>query len=246
MGEDNRVRSYSRAARALVRHPIVGSRAAVSTAVAAARYEDEGVPPDPVFDALWQGMWVPGWLDRPQGALLFHLAAYGAGSGRVVEVGSYLGRSTVVLGAGARHGGRPGVAAVDPHEGNNGREGSEGDASTYALFRHHVAAFDLDGDVEAIRASSLDAAANWTDPIRLLYLDGLHTEEAVHADLVAWGNYIEDGGSIVLDDFREPQVAAGVRAALSEGAVPGPLRRVYKSAVLGRLTDALERRAQPV
>ncbi|MDQ1680557.1 MAG: hypothetical protein QOI42_1416 [Frankiaceae bacterium] len=249
MRQDGRAKSYQRAARAVLRHPLVGGKAGVFTAVAAARFAAEGTPSDPVFEALWQRMWVPGWLDLPQAALLFHLAAYGEGTGRVVEVGSYLGRSTVVLGAGARHGGRPGVVAVDPHEGNNGREGSEGDdgdASTYALFRHHLSAFELDTDVQAIRASSTDAAATWHEPIRLLYVDGLHTEEAVHADLAAWGPFLEEGGAVVLDDFGEPQVAAGVRAALAEGVVTGPLRRVYKTAVLGRLTEVLEARAAPI
>jgi hypothetical protein len=247
--QHGRAQSYGRAARAVLRHPIVGSRAAVSTAVQAARFAAEGTPADPAFDELWQQMWVPGWLDRPQAALLFHLAAHGEGTGRVVEVGSYLGRSTVVLGCGARHGGRPGVVAVDPHEGNNGREGSEGakgDTSTYWLFRHHLAAFGLDDDVETVRSTSTEAVAGWADPIRLLYIDGLHTEEAVHADIAAWGPFLEADGAVVLDDFREPQVEAGVRAALSEGVVKGPLRRIYKTAVIGQLTPELEARAAPI
>jgi hypothetical protein len=237
-----------RAATAIARHPSTAVGAAARAAASAALAAEEELPPDPRFEQFWRELWIPGWLDKPQASILFHLAVDGPGTGEVVEIGSYLGRSAAVLAAGLRARGSGTLTAVDPHDGNRGLPGTEDpDLSTYPLFLHHLRQYGLDPFVQGVVASSLDAAKDWSRPIRLLYLDGLHIEEAVHADLAAWGPHMEDAGVIVVDDYDYFEgVARGVWSALAEGVVAGGPHRVCSSVLLGRLPESLQRISRPV
>ena len=57
-----------------------------------------------------EGFTTPGEL-----SLLYHLAVAADGPGRIVEIGSYLGRSTIVLAAAVADTNREPVVAIDPH-----------------------------------------------------------------------------------------------------------------------------------
>ena len=50
-------------------------------------------------------------------------------------------------------------------------------------------------------ATTLEAAANWTEPIDYLYIDADHSYDSVWADLVAWMPYVRKGGLIIGDDY---------------------------------------------
>src|SRR5262245_32629787 len=63
----------------------------------------------------WQARFagIEGFLTDLEGYALLLLAAQGPGLGQIVEIGSYLGRSTAFLAAGSRLAGREKVTAVD-------------------------------------------------------------------------------------------------------------------------------------
>src|SRR2546421_2512970 len=125
-----------------------GARAAVRDALQSA-FED------PAFRAAWEVcVSVPGWLDRDAARLLFGLAAHGERNGCVVEIGSYLGRSTILLAvaSGER------VVAVDPHAGELVAGESEIPADTFPLFLRNVEAAGVADRVDARRQTSLEAA----------------------------------------------------------------------------------------
>jgi hypothetical protein len=232
-----------RAAGAVLRHPATAATAAAHAGASAALAVSEQPPADARFEEFWTSLWIPGWLDKPQASILFHLARVGPGVGDVVEVGSYLGRSAAVLAAALRARGTGILTAVDPHDGNRGLPGTEDSSlSTFPLFMHHLRQYQLDPFVHAVLEPSVAAARDWSGPIRLLYLDGLHTEEAVFNDLAAWGPHIEATGSIVVDDYDYfDGVVQAVWSAVAAGFVTGGPHRLCSTVLLGHLPESLRR-----
>lgn len=168
--------------------------------------------------AKWRG--ITGWLTESQAEWLFAQAVDSTLSGNVVEIGSAWGRSSVCLGLGLR------VAAihnevyskvycVDPHTGSEGFRNQLQDAakefSSLDGFKRNVNRFDLQDYVIPIVASSEDAAKHWThSPIKLLFIDGWHSFDAVCIDILGWVNFMVPNGIIVLHDYHH----AGVRNAI--------------------------------
>jgi Methyltransferase domain len=137
---------------------------------------------------------IEGWLTEAQAA---RLAACGArADGQVVEIGSFRGRSTVVL---ARAAGS--VVAIDPHAGSDrgpqeiSADAERGDAD-FEAFRANVAGLP----VRHVRKFSADAHADVDGPIALLFVDGAHRFEPARADLVDWGRRVAPGGTMLVHD----------------------------------------------
>jgi len=130
-----------------------------------------------------------GWLTEAEGAFLYALAARGPEVGAIVEIGSNRGKSTALLARAARLAGRERVHAIDPHRGG-----------TEAEFRANLAREGLDDWVIPHVAKSQEFVSTWRDPIRLLFIDGLHTYEGVRADYTDWAPFVVGGGVIALHD----------------------------------------------
>lgn len=219
-------------------------RAAVLARVAARSLRADGLG----FVTLWPRVQatVPGWLFGPDAWLLYTLAHRGPAAGAIVEIGSAWGRSTLFLASGSKRAGRERVYAIDPHTGDprylreragNGRwrpgaprpPRSAAGFSTLPTFESNLRRFGVDDWVMPVVATSTAAAETLdTGPIRLLYIDGLHSYEAVRADIAAWTPRVVPGGIIVFDDYFNEHAGVGVREAVAElldsGAVDPALR----------------------
>lgn len=72
-----------------------------------------------VIDEAWEATrTVPGYLLENEARFLGLLAACTPATGRIVEIGSFKGRSTVMLAKVAAHYGLGQVVAIDPHNYN--------------------------------------------------------------------------------------------------------------------------------
>lgn len=188
---------------------------------------------EPGFRDAWEAcLPVPGWLDRRAARLLYGLARHGPGAGAIVEIGSYLGRSTVVLARGSEAGGREPVVAIDPHGGALVAEDPES-GDTFPLFLRNLIASGVRERVEAVKATSEEAAAGWDRPIRLLYVDGLHHYEAVMQDIELWTPHLVPEGVVVFDDYAVGGVQGAIRDARARGLLPDGLIPVGEAAVCG-------------
>jgi predicted O-methyltransferase YrrM len=122
----------------------------------------------------------------------------------VVEIGSYLGRSTVFFALTLeRLGGSGRVVAIDPHTGDRQhleRLGTDR-LPSYELFLEHCRATGVEHRIEARLATSLEAAQGWTEPIDLLFVDGWHSYDAVVADGEAWLPHLSYHGVVLFDDY---------------------------------------------
>jgi predicted O-methyltransferase YrrM len=146
---------------------------------------------------------VPGWLSEDQARRLYECAAAVPSGGTIVELGSFRGRSTIVLAAGAEAG--VSVFAVDPYAGNDRgpREwtGREVEAEQdLAAFRSNVDRAGVGQAVVQVRAESSAALAQVAAPVDLLYIDAAHRYRPCRADLVQWGARVAPGGAMLVHD----------------------------------------------
>ncbi len=153
---------------------------------------------------------IQGFLLPQEGFALYYLAKEGPGRGAIVEIGSLFGRSTCWLAAGTRAARREKVVAVDHFRGSpEHREGGSHPISALAqsgtAFPSFVANLQNQGlrDWVDIRVgNSVEIGAAWKSPVRLLFIDGDHTYEAVRADFDIWGRHVIPGGLVAFHDVE--------------------------------------------
>lgn len=158
----------------------------------------------------------PGCLNHEQGALLYYLAVHAPENGRVVEIGSFLGKSTLWLASGLRRlgDGGPPLLAIDPHDGHE-RPDVCPEQDSFATFQSHIRQAGLDAWVEPLRRRSQQVASAWSEPIRVLWIDGSHDYEDVLADLEGFAPHVIPGGHVALHDTRSRHFP-GVRRAMRD------------------------------
>lgn len=179
---------------------------------------------------------IMGWLDPRESVLLYQLAQNMPYHGVIVEVGSYRGRSTVLLALGAREQNGT-VYAVDPFEGMmDGREVTLHDRDQ---LENALAENGVRDDVHIWTQTSLSAAKQWSGEIDLIFIDGSHQYEDVMADLKAWSPWVT--GKIAMHDTLENGQWQGVVQALNEFVAAGEwavVQRADATTVLERVAVA--------
>ena len=146
---------------------------------------------------------IPGWFEEVNAVSQFLVIA-DLRPQRIVEIGSYLGRSTVFFAKTLEVLGIDGgiVTAIDPHTGDRQHLENLGisELPSLEMFRSHLGATGLQDRVQAVVASSHDAVADWTNPIDYLFIDGWHSYEAVVQDGHDWVPPSADRGVVLFDD----------------------------------------------
>jgi predicted O-methyltransferase YrrM len=159
--------------------------------------------PPPFADALTSIAAVEGWLSDAQAQRLWHAAQRVTPPGQIVEIGSFRGRSTIVLARGAAA--EVAVVAIDPHGGGDRgpneitpeRERGEAD---HESFTANLAAAGVGDQVRHIRKASRDALVDVSGPIDVLYIDGAHRYAPAKDDIQRWGDRVGPGGSMLIHD----------------------------------------------
>ena len=146
---------------------------------------------------------IEGWLTDAQVARLHAAADAAPAGGRIVEIGSFRGRSTVVLASAADPTAE--VVAIDPHAGTDRGpqeiEGFEAEAATdNEVFEANLAAAGVRDRVTHHRVFS-DAAHDLVrGPIDVLFIDGAHRFGPARADIHDWGARVVPGGRMLIHD----------------------------------------------
>lgn len=138
----------------------------------------------------------------------------------LVEVGSYCGRTTVVLGAVVKAlGVNAHVFAIDPHEGEVGAADADlkQTGSTLSRFEENIARSRLADVVTLLRQRSYETA--WSNPISFLLVDGLHDYVNVSRDFRHFEPWLRDGAIIAFHDYSSnfPGVIAFVDELIASG-----------------------------
>lgn len=174
-------------------------------------------PGDPAvgFDATFASVAdVAGWMTRDQAARLWDRASELPAGTRVVEIGSFQGRSLIVLATAAAEGVE--ITSIDPHGGNDrGPQELEGFAAEaeqdHRIYEANLTRAGVRGRVTHLRKFSHDALADVPGPVDLLYVDGAHRFRPALQDLREWSAKVPEGGVMLVHDSFS---AVGVTGAL--------------------------------
>lgn len=157
-----------------------------------------------------------GFLDDDEGMRLFALARDHASAGPILEIGSYCGKSSAYLGAGAQEGGGV-LVCVDHHRGSEEHQPGEeyhdeelfddatGKLDSLPILRRTLHDAGVEDNAILLVAPSQRAARIWAKPLGMLFIDGGHSHEAAHADYEAWAPHVAPGGILAVHDlFPDP------------------------------------------
>ena len=162
---------------------------------------------------------VEGWMTRDQARLLWDSARALVSGDRVVEIGSYQGRSTVVLAQAVPDG--VALFAIDPHAGTDrGPEeitGKEIEAEQdSARFQANLERAGIRDRVTYLRRWSDAALDEVPGRVQLLYIDGAHRYGPARDDIVRWGARVAPGGTLLIhDSFSSIGVTGAIMTALT-------------------------------
>jgi hypothetical protein len=146
---------------------------------------------------------VDGWMSPDQAERLYRAALSTRPGDQIVEIGSFRGRSTIVLASAANA--EATVVAIDPHAGNDrGPQEIEGFAAEAAtdhdIFNRNLADAGVTHRVRHVRKFSNEAHTDVTGDIGVLYIDGAHRFAPARADIVEWGARVAPGGTMLIHD----------------------------------------------
>lgn len=184
---------------------------------------------------------VEGWLTDEQARRLYDRTRELQNDARIVEIGSFRGRSLIVLASAAPVG--VGIVSIDPHAG--GDRGPQeiapdqhlGD-SDYHSYIDNLTNAGVADRVTHIRKTSGDAHGDVAGNIDLLYIDGAHRYGPARQDVNAWGDRVVDGGTMLIHDSFS---SIGVTLALLTSTFAGGHWRYQ-----GRSGSLAEYRREPM
>ena len=183
---------------------------------------------------------IKGFMDGEEALRLYEEAKAASRMGPVLEIGSYCGRSAVIIGTACREENSI-LFSIDHHRGSEeqqkGQEYFDPDLydertnriNTFPFFREALAKTGLEDSVIPIVSSSATAGRMWKTPLAMVFIDGGHSLGAARGDFETWSPHLIQGGLLVLHDiFMDP--AKG-------GQAP---RMVYEQALETGAFDSLE------
>lgn len=164
----------------------------------------------PLGRYIWESRRVPGWTRHGEAITLAH-ESYALPDGAVVvEIGSFLGCSAVLLAGARKLRGSGKVHCIDPFDGS-------GDAFSVPIYRairglrggtlrerfdRYVDRAGLSDWVEVHSGLAENVLTGWTQPIDLLLFDGDHSYEVVRATYEGWSRYLKPGGTLAVHNSR--------------------------------------------
>jgi predicted O-methyltransferase YrrM len=174
-------------------------------------------PASEIDPILWKSFTeTPGFMPESEARALYAAALAGSAFGDLVEIGTYQGKSAILLGAAARAGGRM-LLTVDHHRGSEEHQpGWEyhdpelvdpavGLIDTLPLARRALALAGVEDAVLLVVGRSADVAARWPGTAGFVFIDGGHTDHAAQADYAGWAPKLAPGGLLAIHDvFPDP------------------------------------------
>ncbi len=163
---------------------------------------------------------IHGWTTLKERSFLFYTAKSLRGSGVIVEIGSWKGKSTIWLARGSKAGANIKVYAIDPFTGSSEHQKPGVKVWTFDQFKHNINEARVDDIICPTISTSKNAAKDWNKPIEFLFIDAAHEYEFVLEDFLIWSPHLIEGGTIAFHDTT-PDLGAILRGWPIIG-LPGP------------------------
>lgn len=166
------------------------------------------------------GMTAPSELKALYYAVLF------APRGNVVEIGSWLGKSTVFIAKALQQKDSGQVYAVDTFQGNAGKESlytaplSE-DESIYQRFKNNLNVAGVQKVVKPLKTTSEKASyKKELKSAAVVFIDGCHEYDEVLEDIKRWKSHVKKDGLLILHDYHPnfPGVVAAAKEQLAKSS----------------------------
>jgi len=160
---------------------------------------------------------IHGWLEEDEAETLYRFVLELGTRGAILEIGSWHGKSTIVLASAAKRIGSR-VFAVDPHEGitywQDDVPPMRALGPSLEAFRENLRHADLTDVVKLLVMTSRRAFEQLKDRehFSLAFIDGDHSYRSVREDFEMWSQCLVEGGVIAFHD--------------SNGRMQGPRRVV--------------------
>lgn len=133
----------------------------------------------------------------------------------IVEIGSYMGRSTYCLARGIQENQyelakNSYVVAIDHFKGSFEHQVGHSHASeeiakfgtTFLSFKNNIEKNELNDVVLPIATDSINASRFWNKQIQMVFIDAEHTYESVKSDFENWSPFVIYGGYIAIHDIE--------------------------------------------
>ena len=152
---------------------------------------------------------IPGWLSEDEAITLYELARHLPADAPVaVEIGSWQGKSSLVLSKGLKGKARPTLYCIDPFNGDAGptdrvlygREMGSMNTSLKETFLNNMKRHGVLDVVHPLAGYSFEFAPDFKEQIDLLFIDGNHEFDAVLKDYEQWSPMLRAGGIIAFHD----------------------------------------------
>lgn len=170
---------------------------------------------------------VRGWLSEAEGRKLAELAR----GKRVLEIGSYEGRSTICMAQVAAR-----VDCIDPGDGRATTDPGE----HLEALKSNLARYGLKAEVRVHVGTTDECAPDLEPGYDLIFIDGNHEQEFVEKDIQHAKRLLAPGGLLAFHDYRlyagefderwDPGVTFAVQELIANGAIL--LERAHSLAVV--------------
>jgi predicted O-methyltransferase YrrM len=160
---------------------------------------------------------IPGWMREAEAVALAAYSSRLPADAVIVEIGSFLGGSAIVL-AGARKLQRSGqVHCIDPFDASGDPFsapiykiiGATRGGSLQQRFAANIRKAGLRGWVVAHPGTDSAIAATWDAPIDMLFLDGDQSPAGARAAYANWAPFLKNKGIIAIHNSASGSYAAG-------------------------------------
>jgi predicted O-methyltransferase YrrM len=111
--------------------------------------------------------------------------------GDAIEIGSWMGASTIIIASGLKSGK---IYAVDPHKGTTAHK-ANAVKDTFKIFTENINKFSVSDKVIPIRKTSKEAFESWNGKkFGMVFIDGNH--EYAKYDIENWMKFLNDKGLV--------------------------------------------------
>ncbi len=159
---------------------------------------------------------VEGYLSPNEIRFLALLAACPTTAGEILEIGSFKGKSTIILAKSAALSGKTTVHAVDPMIAPSETDPDlRGDDSSFPDFQKNIEAHKVSENIEFHQKFSYELAQNWDKPLRFLWIDGDHTYKGTKLDFDGFAGHLSDGAIVAIHDVLH-EFEGGIRVFMED------------------------------